>query len=444
MTTLTEKFDAFETLTTQHHTALMAALEAIGGLLPPAPSGATLDDVITAINASTEHLNVIRANVILQWAMLGTHIPQMHTTLDQIATNFEILIQNTSINAQYARVDAATIVARLQGLDSHNTFGLQQINQSILATACPCTDGAPVLGPPLSTIPLSVSAEEKCKRVQAFLAVFGSVVDSICNLAGSGASIGIGTIGTILAAAASAGGVAGGEIGAVAGPPGIVVGALIGIITGLIIGGAQAVFGQVQAQWHTAPLVDQLKNALYAVNTAEQGNAQFYDVIDDSTVITSTYKPFFKALWWSGWSNDLYDASVSINTDGFDGTVCDDETAPPEGCGTWPSGVMTFSASEMVQIDTPFGNRWVPDWSKYNIPVLDDGRPGEMACVLAPCTVWSYSATGNTLQFYQSDPEPDLNAFSVLHDPDGTIAAKSSKLLFWSYGPPFTLTLTPA
>jgi len=443
MTNLSEKFDAFQELTTAHHNAIISALEALGGLLPPSPTGATLDDVITAINVGNGHLAVIRADTILLYAAFMDTVPEMRTSINAIATNMEILIENTSTNAQLATADAASIIARLTGLDTHNSYGLQQINTSILATACPCVDGPPVIGPPLSIIPISIGAEEKCKRVQAFLSVYGAVVDSICNLAGSGASIGIGTIGTILASAAGAGALVGGEVGAVAGPPGIVAGILIGVITGLLIGGAQAIFGQLRDQWHTEPLVAQLRDALYSVNTAEQGNAQFYDVIDNSTVITSTYKPFFKALWWSGWSNDLYNAEVTINTDGFDGTICDDDTAPPEGCGTWPSSAMTFSTSEMVQISTPFGNRWVPDWSKYSLPVLDDGRPDEFACVLAPCTEWTYVATGDTLQFYQSDPEPDLDAFSVLDDPSGTIAAKSSKLLFWSYGPPFTLTLTP-
>jgi hypothetical protein len=443
MTNLTQKFTAFETQSAQQATDIIAAINALTTLLTPPEGAATLADLLAVLQETNGYINDIRFSA----DAIETHTRWMYNYwgeyLAATAQNTAQVAENVGFFGIVAHNDAVDIKFDLDNIHDRLFTMLSLVNDTIQATACPCETGAPVLAPPLSDAELTASAEERCKRVQAFLAMFGRLIDSIANLGGAGTAITASTLGALLIAAAEGGGLIGGEVGAVAGPPGVIAGAIIGALTAAVGALGAAALQTLATQWHTEPLIEQLRDALYDVSDAASGDIRFHAVVNASGVLTTPWRQLVNTLWWSSWSNDLYNDGVTIDTSGFDGTICQTSTPPGPDCADWPQQVMTWTSDEMVTISTPYGNRLVPNWAKYGIQVVDDGRPGEYSAVMAPCEVWSYSAIGNTLQFYQSDPDPNLNAFNVLPDPAGTIGNQSSKLIFWSYRDPWSLTLTP-
>jgi len=444
MTNLTQKITALETFQEGQFDRVIEALEA---LLPPGidPDAITLADLRTV-------LMDIKDNTFGTWGEAGNTYNQLHWYLGP--TQYAVTEVRDSVNllAYNMAIWQATQEAQLTGiqnllgrLNTTTGQGLSSVAAAILATACACEGTNTSPAPPLNTTPSAIPNTSKCARIQAWLAAFTQIIDDLSNHAATGAGLSISIIGTIISAAVAAGGIIGGELGAVAGPPGIVIGAVIGIITSLLATVGQLAFASLGEQWHTAPLLFQIRDGLYNVNDAASGKAVYDSVIDNSGVLSAHWKPLLKTLMWSSWMNDLYNPSVTIDASGFDGSICQLPTPPPTGyCGNWPNTIMQFNPGDFVEIQTPYGKRWVPNWAKYGVVVVDDGRPDEMAAVYGPCVVRSYVATGTGLQFYQSDEPPELNVYDDMAVPSGDVSSRQSKVIFWSYLEPFSLTIFAA
>lgn len=302
MSDLTGKFGGFESQIGTNHTEIMAALnsliEGIGGV-PTTPS-ATLADVVTA-------LTTINSNIVGMRSANALYYASALEFLEAINTNTDTIINNNSLNAQ------RTI-------------------QAIYATFCDCATDTPLLAPPIDTTPTPLEIDEKCRRVQFYLAVFTTWLTSIANYGSTGASITGGVLETLLAGAAAAFGLTatGAEVGAAAGIPGAIAGAVVGAIVAAVYALGGSVLIDYANQFASTVVQDDLRQALYGANNADEGQSAF------QSVIAANFSPIpagiINFLWWSAWSNDLYSATPVVDDSAFDGTIC----APPPttGCTT--------------------------------------------------------------------------------------------------------------
>jgi hypothetical protein len=205
---------------------------------------------------------------------------------------------------------------------TNNSLNAQRMLAMMLQVSCPCTPTALPFDTPLDVTPTSLVDEAKCRRIQYYLSIFGALVDKIANYAGAGAAITSATLTELVIAAAASGGLVGGEVGTVVGPPGIVVGAIIGCIGAIVAALGSTYLFTLSNEWHQAPLYDQLLAALFAADSAESGTAAFYEVINASEVLDLLFKPLLNALWWNGWSNDIYSGVPTVDDSAFSGSVC--------------------------------------------------------------------------------------------------------------------------
>jgi hypothetical protein len=260
-------------------------------LCAPPASGATLTSIVGLLSTmSTALLAMQTSNEAYHTASLSI--------LDTLSLNIETTLQNNSLNAQ--RMIAA-----------------------LYATFCPCTDGPVLIGPPLSTVTISLEDQAKCRRIQFYLALFTAWLDKIAIYGGAGASVTGAAIGGLLGLAIAEAGLVGGEIGAVAGPPGIIVGAVVGLIIGAIYTFGGAVLQEIALAWHDETLQATLLAAMFAATNADEGNVAFHETVQASDIGTIAEEIIY-TLFWAGWANDIYSDDPVIDDSAFDGTICSD------------------------------------------------------------------------------------------------------------------------
>jgi len=340
MTDLAHKFATFEEQLNTQHIALMGALANISYALgaPPETPLTSLDDVITAITATNTALTGVNNKLTSIDNQIGSFRSEVNPELENIYTQLQSMLANDSTN-----------VARLIAV--------------LLTTACACNTDVPFIGPPLDVTPTDLAGQDKCRRIQYYLSIFGAMIDGIANYGGAGAMVTSAAITEILYASVVAGGLVGGEVGAVGGPPGIVAGAIVGIIGALIGALGSSYLFTMSAQWHQSPLPDELLAALYAADSADAGANAFYAVVNASEVLNGPFKPLINALFWNGWANDIYGATPVVDDSAFDGTICAPEIVfpPTVGCVTLNSVVTHLSNGQDVHaIEWPDGTDTSP------------------------------------------------------------------------------------
>lgn len=313
---LETKFSNLETQLAQQHQATMIAINALLTALgaPPPEPGATLVDVLGALNQIAVELSSLTTAIAAQHAAQLLKLTDIWTTLDL--------------------------------LNNNNALNTQLLLTALAANNC-CTPTNPALPLPLLTNPTSLADEAKCRRIQFYLAWFGSWIDNIANFGGLGATLTGATLSTLLTTAIPAGTVVGGEIGAAGGIPGAVIGAILGLLISAAYALGSALFGTLSTQWHTAPLYDQLLHALYQANDAASGYAAFQATVSASGVLNPVWKGVINALFWTGWANDIYSSTPVVDDSGFDGSIC--APAQTAGCFTPASGeVRVFAVTNTL------------------------------------------------------------------------------------------------
>jgi len=319
---LEDKFSELQQLLADQQTAIVNALDSILTALgaPPPTATVTLADTLAMMVA-------LNNNVIGMAIANGSYHAAVLEQLELLNTNADTMITNNSLNAQ------RTIAA-------------------IYATFCECTTETPLLGPPLDVTPTSLVDEAKCRRIQYYLSVFGNWLNKIANYGASGAAITGGTIATLLSVAALDAGLiaTGAEVGAVAGPPGIVIGAVVGLIAVAVYTLGGSVLIDYANQFSDATLRDNMVQALFAANNADEGYVAFDTTLSAS--METIPAAIIKALWWAAWSNDIYSGTPTVDDSAFDGTICVDasEVFPPtSGCVSFTSAITEQSVGSSIQ-----------------------------------------------------------------------------------------------
>jgi hypothetical protein len=298
MSDLTGKFSSFEEQITAQHTELMEALNTIAFALgaPPTTPTTTLADVSDQLGSI---LALLENNATRDTGYYNTSLSE----LGMINNNLDLIITNNSLNAQ--RLIAA-----------------------IYATFCECATDAPLLSPPLDVTPTEIINDDKCRRIQFYLSVFGNWLNKIANYGASGAAITSSTLTTLLQlVVADAGIVAtGAEVGAAGGIPGIVVGAVVGLIAvaAYTIGGSWLI--DYANQFNDPTLRDNMVQAMYAATNADEGYTAFKSTL--LAGMDTIPAEVIYSLWWSAWSNDVYSGSPVVDDSAFDGSIC----APDSPC----------------------------------------------------------------------------------------------------------------
>lgn len=308
---LETKFGTLETQLAQQHQATLIAINALLAALgaPPPEPGATLADVLGALNQIAVELSSLTTAITTQHAAQLAKLTDIWTTLDL--------------------------------LNNNNALNTQLLLTALAANNC-CTPTGAALPLPLLTNPTSLADQEKCRRIQFYLAWFGGWLDNIATFGGLSSQLTGATLATLLATAIPAGTVIGGEIGAVGGIPGAVVGAILGLLVSAFYTIGATLIGTLSTQWHTAPLYDQLLHALYQANDAASGYAAFQSTVSASGVLNPVWKGVINALFWTGWANDIYSSTPVVDDSGFDGSIC----APANtACVQMASQSVAFSAA---------------------------------------------------------------------------------------------------
>lgn len=330
MTNLANKFASFEEQSATQHTELMNALNSIAYALgsPPATPTITLADIHTQLATIIASLDDNTTRFI---GYYNTSLAE----LGFINNNLDLLINNTSLNAQ--RMLAA-----------------------IYATFCECDTTTPLLPAPIDVTPTTLVDEAKCRRIQFYLSVFGNWLNKIGNYGASGAAITGGTLATLLSiAAADAGIVAtGAEVGAAAGPPGIVIGAVVGLITVAIYTLGGSVLIDYANQFNDPTLRDNMVQAMYAANNADDGYTAFKTTLLAGMDYLAAEVIY--SLWWSAWSNDVYSGTPIVDDSAFDGSICAGEFL---ATGCWSP------TSEQIQ-SIAITNHWNDAHATYTSVVI--------------------------------------------------------------------------
>lgn len=309
--TLNDKFLSFEEQITNNHTELVNKIDALLTALgaPPPTATVTLADAVTALTAINNNLiGMAVANGVFYNALLNKQ-DDILVQLAQLNTNTDLLITNSSLNAQ-------------------------RLLSAIFSTICPCETDAPVLAPPLDTTPTTLVDDAKCRRIQFYLALFSLWLNKIANYGSSAGFITGDVLGTLLSGAAAEMGLVatGAEVGAVGGIPGVVVGALVGLIVGAIAAFGGSVLSDYAEQYSAEVLQHDLLIAMYAATTADAGYEAFQSVIQAN--FAAIPAGIINALLWTQWTNDIYGDTPVVDDSAFDGSIC----APPDEniCHTYP------------------------------------------------------------------------------------------------------------
>lgn len=375
MSDLQTKFTTLEGQISANHTEIMAALNTIAFALgaPPTTPNTSLADVVTVLETINSNIVGMRAaNALYYASALGA--------LDTISLNTETMINNNSLNAQ-------------------------RMIQAIYATFCECATTTPLLPLPIDTTPSPLPIDEKCRRVQFYLAVFSTWLTSIANYGSSGASITGSVLEGLLVSAGVAFGMTatGAEIGAAGGIPGVVVGAIVGAIVAAVYTFGGSILVDYANQFASATVQDALRQGLYSAENADEGQSIFQDIIASN--FETIPAGIINFLWWSAWSNDLYSGTPAVDDSMFDSTIC----APPDadGCITINSTVVMFGTD---------GNASAIVWPSPLVAI--NQTP---AGYTASAAVWCES----NLIGYTITPSMDINFFHHWNQPATVITANT-------------------
>ncbi len=250
-----------------------------------------------------------------------------------------IAISNGTFHA--ALLDVLGLVnTNLDTMLNNNSLNAQRLIAAILSTACPCgTTTAPLLPLPLDVTPTTLVDDEKCRRIQFYLSLFGTWLFDIANYGSSGAAITGDVLFSLLTAAGTAAGMAttGAEAGAIFGIPGAVIGTVVGLLIGAVyfLGGTQLV--NYANDFNDPTLRNQMVQAMYAATNADEGYTAFKTTL--LATIGGAAGEVIYTLWWSAWSNDVYSGTPVVDDSAFDGTICTD--TPGEDCHTLMTELVT-------------------------------------------------------------------------------------------------------
>jgi len=272
--------------------AINALTAALGGT-PTAPT-ITLADVTAALGTSNLILAAIRSEQ-------ATQATAALSVLNSIDLSLATMLENNAANTKY-------------------------ILAALYATFCGCATGALPLAPPLIVTPTELPPDEKCQRIQFYISVFTSWLSKIATYTAATGGITSDVLGTLLALAATEAGLvaSGAEVGSVLGPPGVVVGAIVSLIAGAVYLVGSAFLNDYIVDFNSPIFQSDLLNALYAANSAEEGQVAFENAL--VPYFSAVPAAILAALWWSQWSNDIYSTTPVIDASAFDSTLC----VPPE------------------------------------------------------------------------------------------------------------------
>lgn len=395
--TLEQKFETLETQLGTQHTEIMNALDTIAtalGAPPPGPT-TTLADVVTALTQTNTILNGIREDN-------STFYAAMLDVAGLINTNTDIIITNNSLNAQ-------------------------RLLQAIYSTACQCPTPTALISPPIDVTPTSLADEEKCRRIQFYLSVFGNWLTKIANYGSAAGFVTGDTLGTLLGLAASEAGIVatGAEVGAAAGPPGIVIGAIVGLIIGAIATFGGSVLIDYANQFNTTEMKSALLAAMFAATNADEGYTAFKTTILAN--MDAIPAQIIYTLWWSAWSNDIYLGVPTVDDSAFDGTICAGESG---SCTDVTSSAVTLSGGAVGQ-----GIAWA-------IPgaTLSDGIVTSSGAVTASVAIfvegdyagWTVRALVNGIRIlYRSGGLSSSDLFTTISVDEGHFATMPTTGSLW-------------
>lgn len=282
---LEQKFSTLETqLATQHGEtidALNALLSALGAP-PPAP-GATLADVLGALNQIALMLAGLRTDMATQHAAQLAQLQLLNSSTD-------LLLQNTSWNTKQ-------LLLGLAALDPCKQCEIPSYEL-----------------PPIDETPVTVD-QEHCKRVQALLYAilrFTTKLDIISSL---GAGFNVETLKAAFTEILT-------EVGA-AGNLSISLPSfneLLTLVAACVEYIASNIFAGNDLQSSFMLIKSDLIQPLYDANTANAGIAAYRAGIDASSLPTPI-KRVLKAIGYIALFN-LYYGTTPLDTTGFDGTLC--------------------------------------------------------------------------------------------------------------------------
>jgi hypothetical protein len=351
MTGLNDKSAELITLLTATNTKLDAVADLLTALAPAAPPD--FSDLLTAMQGVHTDTTAIAASAEL---IQGN----TYDTIGVVADTRGVLETLTSyIGHDGAAPTGTTINTILQDIRRNNLNQMQGIIQAVILAACPCDPIPLYLPPPPTTVPFPGSDSDKCKRVQKVLAVFTAYIDNVANVSSIGAGLTQPGLAAAITAACTAGGITGAEVGILAGPPGAVIGAVIGALSLALAAVGSALMSTLSVQWHTAPLISQLQEGLFNAVDSEHGLYEFLSIVENSDVLSWYWIPVIQYMWWSAWSDLIYDETIELDLTGFDGTLCgqDIEETFTE-CVEFDSTSTTYTTSEGTNIALealPFG-----------------------------------------------------------------------------------------
>ncbi|MBK9943667.1 MAG: hypothetical protein IPP13_18830 [Kouleothrix sp.] len=289
---LEAKFTQLETQLNAQHTALINALNALLSALgapPPAP-GATLADVLGALNALNLVLTGLRTDMADQHAALLNQLELQTTTL-------ELLNSNQSLNAQ-------RMLVALSNLD-------------------PCkTCDVPALDiPPIDATPRPVD-QEHCKRAQALIYAIKRFLVKLDVLSSFGIGFSAETIKNAYTEVIT-------ELGVTENlvlPSFVEIAQLVGACVAYVVSNVFA--GNSLVAGYTA-IESDLLAPLYAATSAEGGKAAYITAVQAS-LLPGPVKAVLIAAAYTALFNLYYDNTIALELTGYDGTIC--APAGPANC----------------------------------------------------------------------------------------------------------------
>lgn len=282
---------------------LDALITASGGA-PPAP-GATLADVVAALALTNAKLD----SVISALGLVTPEVNGLQTRMTSLV-NAQI---NTSNQAVLIRTAFDTFIDDYFSGDGtkqllENIYGSNlSVRRALYETFCGCdTTYTPI--PPLLTGGVPANLQEHCRRTQFQLDRFENMLDDLVVQLAAGGGISAALVASLFAAGVLT---AGASV-----PPALIISALA-ILGGLAAGAADNVRDGFVAN------KEALRQAVYNAPDAASAKAAFDSVITAaSPVWGGNFADIIKILAWASWFNDIYDLNVSMDTTGYDGTIC--------------------------------------------------------------------------------------------------------------------------
>ena len=298
-TNLEQKFDEFESQVATQHGELVTALNSILtalGAPPPGPT-TTLEDVVTAIEATNALLTAIHSD-------MNSYLLSIFNTLDTINNN-------ASLNSQ-------------------------RILNTLLQTACPCDSTVPLLPPDLSTTPTSADDESKCQRIQYFIDLFAGWVIKVGVYVGEIGNISSFQVDNLLAIQLGDSGISTGLLAD--GVPTSVRDSIVGQITSAVASsGAESVNEGLFTAMTNPDNLEGMRQALYGVDNAASGRTAFDDMLDSLVGLNEPYLTMIRTMFYSAWLNDVYSDVPIVDASAYDGSIC----VPAGGCDTIVSSLVT-------------------------------------------------------------------------------------------------------